>query len=118
VRFLREGEVEFDAYLSGLGERGGEREFRFQKRVRSILTDVRKKGDEAVIRYTRCFDNVGLRAEELEIDRKAIAEAYGKVPGDFLRTLKRAASRIRRFHRFKKRRQLPQRKGAFCSQRF
>ncbi|HJX59973.1 MAG TPA: histidinol dehydrogenase, partial [Thermodesulfobacteriota bacterium] len=31
---------------------------RLEKQVRSILNDVRKRGDEALIHYTRVFDGI------------------------------------------------------------
>ncbi len=72
---------------------------RLEKTVGSILREVRGKGDEALVRMTELFDGVRISVRNLQVKREEIGNAYGKVPPDFLRTLQKAARRIRRFHR-------------------
>ncbi len=100
MRFLRKGERGFDAYLSGVERRIAQDRFRLEREVRSILEDVRKRGDRALLHYTWVFDGVKLEVEQLEVRRSEIARAYGKVPREFVRTLRRAAERIEKFHQF------------------
>jgi histidinol dehydrogenase len=71
---------------------------RLEKQVRSILDDVRKRGDEALIHYTRVFDGIRIPINKLQVRQEEIEEAYQKVPRVFLKTLQRAARRILRFH--------------------
>ncbi len=71
---------------------------RLEKQVRSILNDVRKRGDEALIHYTRVFDGIRIPINKLQVRQEEIKEAYQKVPRVFLKTLQRAARRILRFH--------------------
>lgn len=63
--------------------------------VKQILSDVRKKGDLAVRKYTRLFDqhDFSLRIEEDDI--KKYAE---KTDVKIINALKKSASRIRDFH--------------------
>ena len=72
---------------------------RIEREVRSILMDVKKRGDEALVHYAQVFDGVRLSIHQLQVKRGEIEQAYRKVPQDFLGTLKKAARRIRRFHR-------------------
>lgn len=65
--------------------------------VRDILTDVKKRGDEAVRDYTKRFDKVEL--ECLEVTKAEIEEAYASLDGYFIETLKEAKENIERYHR-------------------
>ena len=98
MRFLRIGERGFNLYLSQVEGRIAQGGFRLEKGVRSILKDVRKRGDRAILHYTRVFDGVELQIDQLQLERKTITQAYSKVPKEFLDTLKKAAHRINRFH--------------------
>ena len=65
--------------------------------VSAILADVRKNGDDALIRYAREFDRVELSA--LEVTAEEIAQAIEQTEPEFLDILKQAAENIRTFHR-------------------
>jgi histidinol dehydrogenase len=99
LRFLKAGEKGFENYLAGIDQREIQDSTYLERQVRSIVNDVRKRGDVALIHYTRVFDNVRIPISELQVRKEEIKEAYQKIPRDFLKTLKKAARRIRRFHR-------------------
>jgi histidinol dehydrogenase len=98
VRILRAGEKRFDRYLFEVEGRAAQDIFRFESEVRSILKDVRKRGDKALVHYTRIFDDLRIPIHELQVKRSEVKEAHRKVPRDFLETLKNAARRIHKFH--------------------
>ena len=98
MRLLRAGEEGFKKYLSEVEKRVAQDGLRLEREVRSILKDVRQKGDEALVHYTELFDGVRIPVQKLRVKRREVEEAYKKVPQEFLRTLKKAAHRIRRFH--------------------
>ncbi len=75
-----------------------------QQAVSRILEDVRRHGDDALIRYARQFDAPGMSADQLLASRREIKEAVKSVDRSFSRALNRAAAQIEAFHR----RQLPQ----------
>jgi histidinol dehydrogenase len=75
---------------------------RIEREVRSILRNVKKNGDKALLRYTQNFDNVRLTLSSLEVKKEEVKEAHKRVPRDFLKTLKKAAYRIQRFHQLSK----------------
>lgn len=66
--------------------------------VRTILEAVRRQGDTAVIRYTRQFDRVHLKAGRTRVRPERIKEAYRKVAPSAVEALRFAADRIRSFH--------------------
>jgi histidinol dehydrogenase len=99
LRFLRTGEKEFDRYLSEVEGRITRDGFSFERGVRSILEDVRKRGDRALLHHTRVFDGVSLQSDRLQLKPEEIRQAYREVPEELLATLKKAGRRIRRFHR-------------------
>ena len=98
MRILRLAEKACETYLSGLDKRNFSEDSTTDRKVRSILTDVRKRGDEALLHYTRLYDRVSLSSKNFEVNREEIREAYKKLPPKFLATLKKATHRIRRFH--------------------
>ncbi len=98
MRVFRAGEKGFDRYLSEVEGRVVQDSLRLEKKVRSILKDVRNRGDEALIHYTQAFDGVRIPIHQLQVKRSEVREAYRKVPRDFLGTLKKATRRIRKFH--------------------
>ena len=98
MRLLRVGERGFDRYLSEVEGRVAQDSFRLEREVRSILKDVRNRGDKALLHYTQVFDGLRIPIHQLQMKRSEVKEAYRKVPRDFLETLKRASRRIRKFH--------------------
>ena len=66
--------------------------------VSRICEDVRKKGDQAVISYTRRFDSTRLKPRSMQVSKKEFAGAAQKVDQSFRRVLNRAAANIKRFH--------------------
>src|SRR5512135_246193 len=107
MRILRAGEKEFEQYLSEVEGRGARDVFRFERKARSILKDVKKRGDEALLHYTRVFDGLRFTVHRLQVKTGEVKRAYGEVPPDLLGTLKRAAQRIERFHRLQSKRLIP-----------
>jgi histidinol dehydrogenase len=100
VRVLRVGGKGFDRYLSEVEGRVAQDGLHLEREVRSILKDVRNRGDEALVHYTQVFDGLRIPIHQLQVKRSEVREAYRKVPQDFLGTLKRATRRIRKFHQF------------------
>ena len=64
--------------------------------VNSILRDVKKRGDAAVVEYTNRFDRLSAKGmSELEIPLSRLEEALGKIPEEQKQALEKAAERIR-----------------------
>lgn len=66
--------------------------------VAKIIDDVRERGDAAVLEYTRRFDGLDLRAEQLRIGADEILRAEAACAPATLDALRFAADRIADFH--------------------
>lgn len=63
--------------------------------VRDILSDVRKRGDAAVLEYTKRFDNLDVATvAQLEIKQERLDAARKSIPADQLTALELAAQRL------------------------
>ena len=98
VRLLRAGEKKFQKYLLEIERRGEPEDLRLEQKVRSILSDVRRRGDRALLHYTSLFDGINLSPKQLQVQRAEVDRAYKRIPPEFLGTLRRAEQRIRTFH--------------------
>ena len=67
--------------------------------VASIVDDVRRRGDDALLEYTRRFDRLDLdSASRLELPRAELAAALAALGRDQRRALEEAAERVRAYH--------------------
>lgn len=73
-----------------------------QEAVAAILADVKGRGDEAVIEYTRKFDAPELTVEQLRVSDEELRAAFDQVDAEFLDTLEIAIERIYTFHEHEK----------------
>ena len=67
------------------------------EKVKNILEDVKKNGDNALKKYAKMFDNAEI--ENLEVSKEEIEEAYKNTDEKFKETLKLAYSNIEKFHK-------------------
>lgn len=66
--------------------------------VTRILEDVRKNGDQALIKYTNRFDSPDLTTASMKVSRRELDDAPKHVDRSFLRALNRAITQIESFH--------------------
>ena len=67
--------------------------------VATIISDVRSKGDAAVIEYTNRFDRRDLKSiDDIKISSEDLARALASIPEDQLDALKVAAKRVQDYH--------------------
>src|SRR5690349_6322214 len=83
------------AVLTKLADRGALDLARAEKTAAKIVNDVRRRGDSALLRYTRKFD--GFEGKNLRVAQEEIDAAWQQVTSDFRRALETAAANIRRF---------------------
>ncbi len=68
--------------------------------VASILADVKKRGDEAVLEYTRRFDRLPLAdASAMELPQSELKTALDSLPSEQRNALEQAAHRVTAYHR-------------------
>ncbi|MEM3594299.1 MAG: histidinol dehydrogenase, partial [Candidatus Jordarchaeaceae archaeon] len=66
--------------------------------VQSIVDDVKRRRDEAVIDYTLKFDKVFISKDKLRVSEEEISSAYKNVPQKLLKAINRSVVNIRKFH--------------------
>ncbi len=76
---------------------------RYKDTVLKILSDVREKGDEALVSYTRRFDCPNFTVEQLRVSSQDIERAYNEVDHEVLEALKLSIENVRSFHNEQKR---------------
>jgi len=85
----------FAALLSGKRETSED----VDQAVRAIIEDVVARGDEALIDYTRRFDDLDLTPETLRVSDAEIDAAERQCPKETLEALALAKERIETYHR-------------------
>jgi histidinol dehydrogenase len=68
-------------------------------RVSRILDDVKARGDQALVDYTRRFDAPAYSIRDMPVHPRELAAAKSSADRTFLRALNRAAVQIEAFHR-------------------
>ncbi|MFH2220008.1 MAG: histidinol dehydrogenase [Pseudomonadota bacterium] len=66
--------------------------------VTRIVTDVRKNGDKALMRYVNRFDSPEMKIASLTVTREEMNAAAKQADRSFVRALNRAAKQIEAFH--------------------
>lgn len=66
--------------------------------AQEVVLDVRERGDDAVLEYTRQFDGAELDAGRMRVPEPEIEAAYRGTDPDLISTITAAADNIRRFH--------------------
>ena len=70
-----------------------------EKTVINILADVKKRGDEALLDYTRRFDHCEVStASDIELPKSLLQNALRELPTNQREALEQAATRVRTYH--------------------
>ena len=67
--------------------------------VNAIIAEVRKRGDAALVDYTRQFDRSNLEADQIRLTPSAIDQAAAECSAEVREALQFAAQRIENYHR-------------------
>jgi len=73
-----------------------------EARVKEILEQIRNKGDQAIVQYTRQYDAPYFEIKDMAVSQQELKDAYSKVDNDFLSSLRKAISNIEEFHMLQK----------------
>lgn len=98
MRTVRFGSPSWRAFLAGLPRASRPRPA-VAKAVASILRDVRRDGDRALVRLTARFDRVRLRPSELRVRPAELRALSRRADRELVRALRGMAERIEVFHR-------------------
>lgn len=99
IRRMQSDAEDFDAALATLLDRRMIEDENLNRVVADILADVRTRGDEAVLEYTRRFDRRDVSSmAELEVSKAQMQASLDSLSAEQRDALQLAAERIRRYH--------------------
>jgi histidinol dehydrogenase len=98
MKTVRFGTASWRAFLQALPRASRPRPA-VAKAVASILRDVRRDGDRALVRLTARFDRVRLRPAQLRVRPSELRAWAGRADRRLLRALREMAERVEDFHR-------------------
>ena len=84
--------------LSNLSDRFQLADISCQQNVTEILDDIKQRGDEALMEYTRKFDSPNMSLDQLKATENELQEAYNNVDSDLMTSITLAKERIQTFH--------------------
>jgi histidinol dehydrogenase len=100
---LSASEAGFDDALSRLLAWEDSVDHQVNESVRHILSEVKLRGDQAVLEFTARFDQLEVASmAELEVSRTRLEQALERIPADPRDALEAAADRIRDYHQRQK----------------
>jgi len=100
---LRTTDADFEARFQARLHWSADTDAAIEQRVADILADVRQRGDDAVLEYTRRFDALdvpGMAA--LELTQAELKAAFDGLPAEQRTALQQAAQRVRQYHEAQK----------------
>ena len=62
-----------------------------------ILQDVKKRGDNALVEYTKKFDKVTLKAEDFQVSADELKKAHEKIDKELLESIRGAIANVRKY---------------------
>ncbi|MEO7391885.1 MAG: histidinol dehydrogenase [Ramlibacter sp.] len=90
---------DFEAAFKARLHWSAETDSEVEERVTEILAGVQRRGDEAVLDFTRRFDALDAKSmQELELTQAELKAAFDALPGAQRNALQAAASRVRTYH--------------------
>lgn len=66
--------------------------------VEKVIANVKERGDEALVEYTRTFEDVTIYKDKIRVTPEEIKEAYTKLDRETIEAIKTLAGNVKRFH--------------------
>ncbi|MCM2359272.1 MAG: histidinol dehydrogenase [Geobacteraceae bacterium] len=99
MQFLDIRDNDFDAKFAAILARSEETGLEVEEVVKGIIADIRSRGDEALLDYTRRFDRLAAKTvAALEVTEEEFNAAFALVTEEDIAALKLAVERVARFH--------------------
>lgn len=99
IKRLSTGQQDFTAQLDAMLAFEATADEQLEATVASILADVKRRGDAALLEYTQRFDRLSVdAASALELPQAELKAAYDVLPADQRLALKQAADRVTSYH--------------------
>ncbi|MBE2204372.1 MAG: histidinol dehydrogenase [Chthoniobacterales bacterium] len=119
MKILRPSDRDYDKALASLDRRAAP-DPKVRTLVTKILTAVEKKGDAALLRYTKKFGGPSLAVSQIPVAPAETARAIAELPPDTRRAISAARANVRNFARRSLRKSwfMKNRQGAVVGERF
>lgn len=99
IKRLSSTDVDFDTALKKLLAFEDSQDAEIDITVNTIIADIKKRGDEALLEYTRRFDHLDATSVgQLELPKERLQKALLELPVAQRKPLEQAAERVRRYH--------------------
>lgn len=99
IKRLNASQSDFDSSLTTLLAWDDSVDHQVNETVRHILHQVKTRGDQAVLEYTKQFDRLSVASvAELEMSQDRLQQALNAIPRDQRDALEQAAERVRDYH--------------------
>lgn len=99
IKRLSSTDVDFDAALKKLLAFEDSQDAAVDTTVNTIIADIKERGDEALLEYTRRFDHLDATSvAQLELPKERLQKALLELPVAQRKPLEQAAERVRRYH--------------------
>ena len=99
IKRLSTKQTNFDAELNTLLAFEETADEKLEATVASILTDVKRRGDAALLKYTQRFDRLTVnQASEFELPQAELRAAFDGLPAAQRTALEQAAQRVTAYH--------------------
>ena len=98
IRRLSTLDADFSVHFNNLLQQNQSAENDVHQTVEAIIKNIRENGDQALLAYTKKFDQVTVKqASELEISKTQMQRALTKISAEHFQALEAAAKRIRSY---------------------
>ncbi|MBI5199108.1 MAG: histidinol dehydrogenase [Nitrospirae bacterium] len=98
MRLIKTGGRDSRVFINEIIKRATRDTGEIEEKVRRILSDIKREGDRAIVRYTELYDGISLKPSEIKLSRDKIKKACKSLNKKILKSLEISAERIRRFH--------------------
>lgn len=94
-----EGEKEILEFLDVLEKRGNQDNTKFLSTVIEILDDIKSNGDEALLKYTKKFDDPNATLDSLVVKEEELKEAFDTLDEEMKDVLLTSKERVEAYHK-------------------
>lgn len=102
MKIFISGKKSFAQFVKRISAKEFKQEKKVERQIRLILREVKEKGDDALLKFTRQFDCWPANKENIQVSPQEIKEAIKSLSRQERETLQYAAQRIEKFHSLQK----------------
>ncbi|WP_041703704.1 histidinol dehydrogenase [Lachnoclostridium phytofermentans] len=102
MRIIELNESTKNNILENLLKRSPNQYREYEDQVAGIISDVKKRGDEALFEYSLRFDKATITKETIRVTEEEIAKAYEQIPPSTLDVIRKSIHNIEAYHQKQK----------------